>query len=662
MRRPPEPELLFLAAFAAAPLYFSQAVSPLIVAAFHFGLGVAALIVSRGGAPGAPRRRIGVAMRIAAVLYLPVFAIDALTSSLIRASVHLLFFIAFYQAVDEKAREARNQRLLVVFLLFVTSLATSTHQTVLLYVIAFTVAIFARLILASGEDSYAAIGRPPQRVPVVRSALWFALPTAAFAALLFPALPRVQNPMVRGLTTGLDSASTGISESIDFSEARRISSDPMAVARVFMARDALPFFTPMRLRATVYDGWRDGKWIQKIRRRSSEIVEAEEGHVALARPAAFSRAARIEQKTVNGRLLLPEGTVDVVGFDRLEVIEPYATAFHSNWIRGERVRGEVQYEVVVSRDTRPLRARPATVVDYPVTPQVRALAMQVARNARTERQKAAVVASWLETNFTYIPDPSEIGRAYTVDEFLLSIRRGHCEYFAAGMVVMLAALDVPSRIVGGYYGGKLNPLIGSLTFRERDVHAWVEVYDGEAWLTYDPTPPDLRPGAETRNLLRAYASALADSIAYFWDRYILTFGSSDQVELLARAFYAARNVWRTTRANMWLAVEEARANAWRIAAVILLAASSVVLIFVLARRRSDYERLLRILRDLGIEAGETTAPRELLGLVRELRPDLAMLVEPVIEAYLRDRFAPTPAPETLRAEAARALRQLASVS
>ncbi|HSN67611.1 MAG TPA: transglutaminaseTgpA domain-containing protein, partial [Thermoanaerobaculia bacterium] len=503
------------------------------------------------------------AMRIAAVLYLPVFAIDALTSSLIRASAHLLFFIAFYQAIDEKAREARNQRLLVVFLLFVTSLATSTHQTILLFVIVFTVVMFVRLIRASAEDSAAAVGAAALRRPAVRAALAFTLPTALIAALLFPALPRTQNPMVRGIRTGLESAATGISDTIDFRGERRISGDPMAVARVWMPRDAVPFFTPLRLRANVYDAWQDDRWVQTLR-RTGEIVDGVDGHIALARPAAFSRGASIEQKTIGGKLLLPEGTFDIAGFDHLYVIEPYGTARHPNFVNRERVRGEVRFDVVMSREIRPLLARPAPVVEYPITPQVRALAMQIARNARTDREKAAVVATYLERNYAFIPDPADLGRTYTVEEFLLSVKRGHCEYFAAGMVVLLTALDVPARIVGGFYGGELNPLIGSFIVRQKDAHAWVEVFDGVAWRTYDPTPAALRPGNSTRSLVRAYASALADSIAYFWDRYILTFGSSDQVALLARGFFAARDAWQQLRLNMADTAIRARENAGRI--------------------------------------------------------------------------------------------------
>ena len=59
------------------------------------------------------------------------------------------------------------------------------------------------------------------------------------------------------------------------------------------------------------------------------------------------------------------------------------------------------------------------------------------------------------THFRYYMRPEQIGRTLTVDEFLLKDRRGHCEYFAAGMVALLSALGQPARVVGGFYGGRL---------------------------------------------------------------------------------------------------------------------------------------------------------------------------------------------------------------
>ena len=47
MKRSPEVDMILLAAFASTPLYLSQAVSPLIVAAFHFALAACARANSR---------------------------------------------------------------------------------------------------------------------------------------------------------------------------------------------------------------------------------------------------------------------------------------------------------------------------------------------------------------------------------------------------------------------------------------------------------------------------------------------------------------------------------------------------------------------------------------------------------------------------------------
>src|SRR5436853_615371 len=110
------------------------------------------------------------------------------------------------------------------------------------------------------------------------------------------------------------------------------------------------------------------------------------------------------------------------------------------------------------------------------------------------------------------------------------------------MVALLSAVDVPARIVGGFYGGQINPLTGYFIVRQEDAHAWVEVYDGGAWQTFDPTPASLRPGNQQTGLVGAYALALSDSVNYFWDRYVLTFGLGDQVALALDAVSRARDL------------------------------------------------------------------------------------------------------------------------
>jgi hypothetical protein len=45
--------------------------------------------------------------------------------------------------------------------------------------------------------------------------------------------------------------------------------------------------------------------------------------------------------------------------------------------------------------------------------------------------------------------------------FLFVRKKGHCEYFASSMAVMLRSLRIPSRIVTGFRGGEFNDLTDS---------------------------------------------------------------------------------------------------------------------------------------------------------------------------------------------------------
>src|SRR5438067_7353869 len=80
-----------------------------------------------------------------------------------------------------------------------------------------------------------------------------------------------------------------------------------------------------------------------------------------------------------------------------------------------------------------------------------------------------------------VPDP--------LANFLFVRRKGHCEYFASAMAVMLRTRGIPSRVVTGFQSGVMNPVNGWLILRASDAHSWVEAWvDGWGWMTFDPTP------------------------------------------------------------------------------------------------------------------------------------------------------------------------------
>ena len=123
-------------------------------------------------------------------------------------------------------------------------------------------------------------------------------------------------------------------------------------------------------------------------------------------------------------------------------------------------------------------------------------------------QRAAhVFESYLRSNeFTYTTDGStlslmqriEIERAGDpIASFLLENKRGHCEFFAAAMVAMCNTVQIPARIVTGYYAERWDEVSKSYIVLDRDAHAWVEVETQPlAWLPFDPTPPS--EGAPTK--------------------------------------------------------------------------------------------------------------------------------------------------------------------
>ena len=48
--------------------------------------------------------------------------------------------------------------------------------------------------------------------------------------------------------------------------------------------------------------------------------------------------------------------------------------------------------------------------------------------------------------------------------------------------------NIPSRIVSGYYGGELNEIGNFYKFKQKDTHAWAEVWlEEKGWVRIDPT-------------------------------------------------------------------------------------------------------------------------------------------------------------------------------
>jgi hypothetical protein len=170
---------------------------------------------------------------------------------------------------------------------------------------------------------------------------------------------------------------------------------------------------------------------------------------------------------------------------------------------------------------------------FKLAPEVQELAVGITEGLLTPEDKARAVEAHLRTEYSYSlsgmgrigPDP--------MSWFLLRSKSGHCEYFAGAMVVLLQSVGVPARMVGGYSGGALSPDRDEAVVREANAHAWVEVWLGEdlGWRVFDPTPAANVPSLDTVTTRERIRFAW-EWIQASWDRYILTFGLGEQMELL----------------------------------------------------------------------------------------------------------------------------------
>ena len=59
-----------------------------------------------------------------------------------------------------------------------------------------------------------------------------------------------------------------------------------------------------------------------------------------------------------------------------------------------------------------------------------------------------------ETRFGYTLELLGMLANDPIAEFLFVRKKGHCEYFASAMAVMLRGLGIPSRMVTGFHGGE----------------------------------------------------------------------------------------------------------------------------------------------------------------------------------------------------------------
>ena len=468
-------------------------------------------------------------LNLAAVaIFVAVAAAGGLNVGPLRPLGHLLLLLTSVRLLAVEDRRGFLRGLALVGMVWVVSVASSTHMTAAVYflvsaVIGWWVGIRVHLS-GLGLDLQGPDGEHPRpRHVVVAAAV-----ALVIAAPFFLAMPRLGSPWVAGRSFA---RTTGFSPDVDLSKLGRLT-ESQEVALVMRSVDGERLRDEWtRLRGTAFDQVMAGSWIP--RRADLQPLETTRGFAWL-RPGAgrLDDLTALDIDLLNPRryLMLPPGAVAV------EVTAPVAQDVYGGLLIGYRRGRPISYRVWVGEPDPPTAAPPGPrdVLLPRDNLDVRALSQSVAGRLGSARARAEAVERFLQTEYRYSLNSGVL--IHTVDPvawFLLEGKEGHCEFFAGAMVVMLRHLGTPARMVGGYSGGDLSPDGDELVVREANAHAWVEAWlgDGLGWVSYDPTPPSGVPGLGSVSGWERVRWAWQQA-ELLWDQKLLTFGLGEQLDLV----------------------------------------------------------------------------------------------------------------------------------
>ena len=243
------------------------------------------------------------------------------------------------------------------------------------------------------------------------------------------------------------------------------------------------------------------------------VVFIPEGTVALQIPPRVERGERHARKIMSASGLDLRYDADGVGLMYTAFVAPDADSLPVTTIGRESLRPYLQVPKNHER--------------------VAELAREIAGDARSDGQAALRILRWLNGGtFRYTLEQPNVGGKPPLEAFLFDAKAGHCEYFSSAMAIMLRTLEIPTRNVTGFVGGRFNPYGRYYALRQGDAHSWVEVYiKGRGWTTFDPTPPS-RAAAGPRAGMWSDVNALIDAIRMRWMTTVVGYDLGTQVGLL----------------------------------------------------------------------------------------------------------------------------------
>lgn len=508
-----------------------------------------------------------------------------------------------------------------------------------------------------------------------------AVGSVCLTIVIFFAIPRIGAGFVQK-QRGEELRASGFSEKVDLGVLGSIKLDPSIVMRVQLPDSRAAEPGRLYLRGAAYDRYNGQSWNNTLRHRRS-LIEVPAGtfltrHVRTRPRGDVSNAFRqdILLEVLDTSVLFAAPMAESITGDFLAV---QSDAMEGLYLPLPSL-SRIQYSVL-SRPAEVLpEDRTANVSNYSEavrhhflqlpyeSTRITELAQEITRHSATPFESANAIQEHLLTQYRYSLDIGTERSERPIEEFLFSRKTGYCEHYATAMVLLLRTVGIPARLVTGFLATEWNGFGNYYTVRQRDAHAWVEVYfPHSGWVTMDPTPAQLDGRSEFG---WRTVSRMIDSIKLNWDRLVIRYNAGDQlavVQGIREGSYTIRKHALDSFAALLTPLGRAVAalidqlkdtNLVQLGLLAVLLGLGLALLYVLVKRRpwrrrspvqrrlspdqlaiaGLYENMLQLVNHRGLHRPPTATPWEFAGLVTDQWREAGDSVALLTDLYCKVRF------------------------
>ncbi len=263
-------------------------------------------------------------------------------------------------------------------------------------------------------------------------------------------------------------------------------------------------------------------------------------------------------------------------------------------------------------------------------------ARTLAQGAETPFEKVEKIYRHLRDEYQYTLEFPPLPKGAEATEFLLfKTHAGFCMQFASAMAVLLRINGIPARVVAGYAPGQFSFLQNKYIYKDKNAHAWVEVYfDGFGWVPFDPSPRsrDILTVTGLRNLI-------VSTVNFFENLFVIDPRSAQRTLLrFVQGLYAYFSSW----------IQRNMVTILGFVALVALALSAMFILFRGGKRREElkaeneiidcYLELEKLLRKSAMPREDYETAMDYYARIKDLFPTVKDQMKHFIELYEQSAF------------------------